>query len=70
MAMIGKAMINGKEGLIEGSAHVSGNTLRTTPTNPFTRKEETGTQTIVTLTETEFVTEDQRGTRISMVRDR
>src|SRR5262245_46877949 len=53
--MIGKATVNGKEGLIEGTAEVSGNTLRTTTTNPFTRKSDTGMQTIVTLTETEFV---------------
>jgi uncharacterized protein (TIGR03066 family) len=68
--MIGKATIDGKEGIIEGTALVTGNTLRTTTTNPYTRKAETGIQTIVTLTQTEFVTEDQKGKRISMVRAR
>jgi hypothetical protein len=66
--MIGKARMNGKEGLIEGMAEVDGKTLRTTTTNPFTGRKDTGTQTIVTLTETEFVTEDQKGTRITMKR--
>jgi uncharacterized protein (TIGR03066 family) len=68
--MIGRAIINGNEGLIEGTAEVTGKTLRTTTTNHLTRKAETGTQTIVTLTETEFVTEDQNGTRVTMVRER
>jgi uncharacterized protein (TIGR03066 family) len=68
--MIGRATINGKEGVLEGTAEVTDKTLRTTTTNPFTNKAETGTQTILTLTETEFVTEDQKGTRITMVRVR
>jgi hypothetical protein len=55
---------------IEGTADVTDKTIRTTSTNPFTGKEETGTQTIVTLTESEFVTEDKNGTRITMHRIR
>jgi uncharacterized protein (TIGR03066 family) len=65
--MIGRRTLGDKEGLIEGTAKAAGKTLRTTTTNPFTRKAETGTQTIVTLTENEFVTEDERGTRVTMV---
>jgi uncharacterized protein (TIGR03066 family) len=68
--MIGRATINGKEGLLEGTALVTGNTLRTTTTNFYTGKAEIGRQTIVSLTETEFVTEDSKGTRITMVRAR
>src|SRR5262249_4086439 len=43
--MIGRLTADGKEGLIEGTAEVVGTKLRTTTTNPFTRKAETGTQT-------------------------
>jgi uncharacterized protein (TIGR03066 family) len=68
--MTGKALVNGKEHAIEGEAEVSGNTLRTTTTNPFTKKSETGTQTIVVLTATELVTEDASGTKITMKRVR
>jgi uncharacterized protein (TIGR03066 family) len=68
--MIGKATVQGKDSEMEGQAEVAGNTLRTTTTNPFTGRPETGTQTIITLTETEFVTEDPKGTRITMQRIR
>jgi uncharacterized protein (TIGR03066 family) len=68
--MIGRKSLGDKEGLIEGTAEATGQTLRTTTTNPFTRKAETGTQTIVTLTENEFVTDDHRGTRVTMIRVR
>jgi uncharacterized protein (TIGR03066 family) len=68
--MIGRKSLGDKEGLIEGTAEATGETLRTTTTNPFTRKAETGTQTIVTLTENEFVTDDHRGTRVTMIRVR
>jgi uncharacterized protein (TIGR03066 family) len=68
--MIGRATVDGKDGLIEGTADVTDKTLRTTTTNPYTRRAETGTQTIVTLTEAEFVTEDSQGTRITMKRVR
>ena len=67
-AMTGRLTKDGNDRLIEGTAEVGGNTLRTTTTNPFTKRPETGTQTIVTLTENEFVTEDAKGTRIRMVR--
>jgi uncharacterized protein (TIGR03066 family) len=68
--MTGRAYVNGKENEITGEAVVTGTTLRTTTTNPYTGKEETGTQTIIALTETEFVTEDAQGTRITMKRVR
>jgi uncharacterized protein (TIGR03066 family) len=68
--MIGKAIVDGKDHLLEGQAEVTGTTLRTTTTNPFTGRSETGTQTIVSLTETELVTEDAKGTRITMKRVR
>src|SRR5262245_58374796 len=55
--MTGKAIVDGTERELEGTAEVTGNTLRTTTKNPFTNKSETGTQTIITLTETELVTE-------------
>jgi uncharacterized protein (TIGR03066 family) len=66
--MIGTMTVNGKDNMLEGTAQSDGKTLHTTTTNPLTGKAETGTQTIVTLTETEFVTEDARGTRITMRR--
>jgi uncharacterized protein (TIGR03066 family) len=68
--MIGRKTLDDKEGLIEGTAEAADRTLRTTTTNPFTRKAETGTQSILTLTENEFVTEDESGTRVTMVRVR
>jgi uncharacterized protein (TIGR03066 family) len=68
--MVGKLTVQGKEGLIEGKAEVSGKTLRTTTTNPFTGRAETGTQTIVSLTERELVTEDGKGARVTMQRVR
>jgi uncharacterized protein (TIGR03066 family) len=68
--MIGRVTVNGNDNLMKGMAEVDGNILRTTTTNPFTRKAETGMQTIVTLTETQFVTEDKKGTRITMARVR
>jgi uncharacterized protein (TIGR03066 family) len=67
-AMIGRKSLGDKDGLIEGTAEVSGNTLRTTTKNPFSGRAETGTQTIVLLNDTELVTEDRQGTRIAMVR--
>jgi uncharacterized protein (TIGR03066 family) len=69
-SMRGRAVINGKENEMEGTAEVSGKTLRTTTTNPFTNRRETGTQTIVKLNDSELVTEDQNGTRITMTRVR
>src|SRR5262245_61670023 len=46
VTMLGKFVQDGKEGIIEGTAEVEGNTLRTTTVNPYTRRPETGTQTI------------------------
>jgi hypothetical protein len=54
------------DGIIEGTAEVAGTALRTTTTNPFTKRAETGTQT--TLTGTEFVTEDAAGAKVKMKR--
>ena len=68
--MISAFRTDGKELAMEGTAEVTDKTLRTTTTSPFTGKAETGTQTIVTLTETEFVTEDARGARVKMARVR
>jgi uncharacterized protein (TIGR03066 family) len=68
--MIGRRPMGDREGRIEGTAEVIDQTLRTTTTNPYTGRTETGTQIIVTLTETEFVTEDARGTRVTMTRVR
>ena len=59
-----------KEFAMDGKAEVTGKTLRTATNNPFTGRAESGTQTIVTLTETEFVTEDGKGARITMKRVR
>jgi uncharacterized protein (TIGR03066 family) len=66
--MIGRMFVDGKENVLEGKAKSDGKTLRTTSTNPFTGKSETGTQTILTLTATELVTEDKNGTRVMMER--
>jgi uncharacterized protein (TIGR03066 family) len=67
-AMTGKAMVAGEERELEGTAEVVGTTLRTTTKNPFTNRAETGTQTIVSLTETELVTQDTEGMRVKMTR--
>lgn len=69
-AMTSRAVIDGKEWEIEGTAVVQGNTLHTTTENPYTGKRETGAQVIVTLTETELVTQDAKGTKIVMRRVR
>jgi uncharacterized protein (TIGR03066 family) len=67
-AMIGRKTMGDKEGRIKGTAEVTDKTLLTTTTNPFTGRAETGTQTIITLNETEFVTEDRKGARVTMRR--
>lgn len=66
--MIGEIIKEGKENRLEGKAEVVGKTLRTTTVNPLTEQAESGTQTIVRLTETELVTEDKNGVRITMKR--
>jgi uncharacterized protein (TIGR03066 family) len=68
--MIGKAVVDGKDNEMEGEVAVRGRILRTTTTNPYTGKADTGTQTIISLTETELVTEDPTGARITMKRVR
>jgi uncharacterized protein (TIGR03066 family) len=68
--MTGRKSQGVQEWLIEGTAEVTGDTLRTTTTRPNSRKAETGTQTIITLTDTEFVTEDASGARVTMTRVR
>src|SRR5262245_39224123 len=60
--MTGRSVLKGIEREMEGEAHVTGTTLRTTTKNPLTGKSATGIQTIISLTETELVTEDQKGT--------
>jgi uncharacterized protein (TIGR03066 family) len=59
-----------KEGTIDATVEVEGKTLRTTTINPFTKRPETGAQTIIGLTDTELVTEEPRGSRIRMERVR
>jgi uncharacterized protein (TIGR03066 family) len=66
--MIGRHFVDGKEAVLEGSVVVRGKTLHTTTVNPFTNRAETGIQTIVTLTETEMITEEKSGTRVTMKR--
>ena len=65
---IGTMTVNAKDNVLEGTEQSDGKTLHTTTTNPLTGKAEPGTQTIVTLSETEFITEDARGMRITMRR--
>jgi len=59
---------DGKEWRMDGTAEVSGKTIRTTTEHPITKEEQTGRQTIITLTETEFVTQDANGTEVRMQR--
>jgi uncharacterized protein (TIGR03066 family) len=66
--MIGRMIVDGKENLLEGKARSDGKILRTTTTNPYTGKAETGTQTIVTLTQTQLITQDSNGTTVTMER--
>jgi uncharacterized protein (TIGR03066 family) len=68
--MIGRATVNGKDFAMEGTAVLDDKTLHTTTTNLYTGRSETGMQTIVTLTENELVTRDQKGTRLTMTRVR
>jgi uncharacterized protein (TIGR03066 family) len=68
--MIGSMFADGKENLLEGKARSDGKILRTTTTNPYTGKAETGTQTIVTLTQTQLITQDSNGTTVTMERIR
>jgi uncharacterized protein (TIGR03066 family) len=68
--MIGRAVIDGKEGEINGTVEVDGDTLHTTTKNPYTGKRETGSQRIVTLTETDLVTQDGKGKPVVMRRVR
>ena len=68
--MLGTFIQGDKEGTIEATVEVEGKTLRTTTVNPFTKRPETGAQTIIALTDTEFVTEEPRGSRIRMERVR
>jgi uncharacterized protein (TIGR03066 family) len=69
-AMTGRAVIDGKAGEMDGTAEVDGDILRTTTKNPLSGKRETGSQHIVTLTDTDFVTQDDKGTRVVMRRTR
>ena len=66
--MTGRAVIDGQERELEGTASMRGNKLTTTTTNPFTGKRDSATQTVLSLTDTEFVTVDEQGTRIVMRR--
>jgi hypothetical protein len=68
--MIGKVNMSGKEGIIKARVRANEKTLWSTTTNPMTGKEDTDVQSIVTLTDTEFVTEDNKGTVIKMQRVR
>jgi uncharacterized protein (TIGR03066 family) len=68
--MLGRYIQGSKEGIIEGTVAVEGKTLRTATIKPFTKRTETGAQTIIALTDTEFVTEEPRGSRIRMERVR
>jgi uncharacterized protein (TIGR03066 family) len=65
-SMNSRAFVDGKQWQMSGTAEVDGKTLRTTAENPFTHKMDTGSQTIISLTESEFVTEDKTRTRITM----
>jgi uncharacterized protein (TIGR03066 family) len=66
--MLAKVNMQGKEGVIKAQVEVDGQTMRSTTVNPFTKMEETDTQTIVTLTDTQFVIEDRKGTVMKMER--
>jgi uncharacterized protein (TIGR03066 family) len=59
-----------KEFAMDGKAEVDGKTLRTTTVNPFSGRAESGSQTIITLTDTDFVLADGKGTRTRMKRIR
>jgi uncharacterized protein (TIGR03066 family) len=69
-SMTSRLRTGDKEFVMDGTATVSGKTLRTTTVNPLTGAAATGTQTIVTLTADELVVEDRTGTRTTMRRIR
>jgi uncharacterized protein (TIGR03066 family) len=64
----GRMNVQGNEGIVEGRVHVEGAKLLTTTRNPHTRKDETRTQTIKTLTREALVVEDDRGEVLRMKR--
>jgi uncharacterized protein (TIGR03066 family) len=66
--MIGRLTKDGKEGVIKARVRADGTTLWSTTTNPMTRREETATQAIVSLTDSELVLEDDKGGVIRMER--
>jgi uncharacterized protein (TIGR03066 family) len=68
--MIGTVNMNGKQGIIKARVRGNEKTLWSTTTNPMTGKDDTDVQTIVTLTDSELVVENNKGTVIKMQRVR
>jgi uncharacterized protein (TIGR03066 family) len=66
--MLAKVDVNGKEGVINAKVRADDNTVWSTTTSLMTGREVTDTQTIISLTDTEFVLEDKKGTLIKMER--
>jgi uncharacterized protein (TIGR03066 family) len=66
--MIGRLNREGKEGVIKARVRADDTTLWSTTTNPMTHREETATQAIISLTDSELVLEDDKGGVIKMER--
>lgn len=66
--MTGKVNLMGKEGIINARTRVEGDKLYSTTKNPLTGKDDTSVLIIHTLTPSELVVEEERGTRIKMQR--
>jgi hypothetical protein len=68
--MLAKVDVNGNERFINAKVRADENTVWSTTTNPMTGQEDTAAQTIISLTATEFVLEDKKGTLMKMERAR
>jgi len=66
--MLAKMDVNGKEGIINAKVRADENTVWSTTTNPMSGREQTDAQTIISLTDTQFVLEDKKGTVMKMER--
>ncbi|MCI0461454.1 MAG: hypothetical protein L0Z62_31270 [Gemmataceae bacterium] len=66
--MVGTVNLDGRKATIQGKVEVEGDKLHITSIHPLTKKQHTDTQTIRSLTDSEFILVDRKGTVIRMER--
>jgi uncharacterized protein (TIGR03066 family) len=66
--MVCRINVEGRVDVVEGHVRVEGHKMHTTARNHYTGRDDTGIQTIRSLTERELVVEDDRGEVVRMVR--